>query len=115
LREYGKKAPKFRTFNMMVVIILLVAGHVHAQSAEVKDTVFIVEIADTQEKRRKGLMFRENLCEKCGMLFLFEHPEKYAFWMKNVKIPLDIIYIDKEGTIVDLINAEPCETKDCDV
>ena len=60
-------------------------------------------------------MYREALCEKCGMLFIFDDPQKYGFWMKNVKIPLDIVYIDKEGIIVDLIAAEPCKSKDCDI
>ena len=101
--------------NSLVTILIFMATHVHAQSVEVNSKVFIVEIADTEEERRKGLMFREALCEECGMLFVFDQPQKYGFWMKNVKIPLDIVYIDKECTIVDLISAEPCESDDCDI
>jgi uncharacterized membrane protein (UPF0127 family) len=88
---------------------------VYPQSVEVKDRVFAVEVADTQEKRRKGLMFRETLCDKCGMLFIFEQPQKYGFWMKNVKIPLDIVFIDNTGTLVDLVHAQPCQLEDCDI
>ena len=93
-----RRAPKFCILNSLVTILILMATHVHAQSVEVNSKVFIVEIADTEEERRKGLMFREALCEECGMLFVFDHPQKYGFWMKNVKIPLDIVYIDKECT-----------------
>ena len=101
--------------SIIAVIFLFVAPHVQAQSVVVNGKEFFIEIADTQEKRTKGLMFRQTLCDECGMLFIFDHPQKYGFWMKNVKIPLDILYIDKNGYIVDLVNAQPCEKPDCDV
>lgn len=102
-------------FPILAALFLITASPVAAQSVEVRDKVFFVEIADTPEKRKKGLMFRKTLCEECGMLFIFEYAQKYGFWMKNVWIPLDIIFIDKKGIIVDLINAEPCKSKDCDI
>ena len=92
-------------FNILVTILILMATHVHAQSVEVNSKVFIVEIADTEEERRKGLMFREALCEECGMLFVFDHPQKYGFWMKNVKIPLDIIFINRKFEIITIYEA----------
>ena len=73
------------------------------------------EIAKSLSAKMKGLMHRESLPNDEGMLFLFMFSGHRFFWMKNVKIPLDIVYIDKEGTIVDLITAEPCESKDCDI
>lgn len=59
-----------------------------------------VEVADTAEKRRVGLSGRESLAPDSGMLFVFNQPDNYKFWMKDVKFPLDFIYI-KGGKIVD--------------
>lgn len=61
-----------------------------------------VEIADTREKRSKGLGGRDSLAEESGMLFIFSKADKYPFWMKGLKFPLDFVYI-KEDKIVDLI------------
>ena len=72
-----------------------------------------VEIADDNEKRTKGLMFREKLNENEGMLFIFDNEETQTFWMKNTLIPLDIIFIDKNFRIVDIKNAVPCKEELC--
>lgn len=58
------------------------------------------EIADDNEERIKGLMFRERLNENSGMFFVFENEEEQTFWMKNTLIALDIIFIDKNLEIV---------------
>lgn len=62
-----------------------------------------VEIADTPEKRGKGLSGRENLATDSGMLFLFNNPDIQRFWMKDMRIPLDIIWI-RDNKVVDLLN-----------
>lgn len=68
-----------------------------------------VEIVDTEEERAQGLMYREELGTYSGMLFVFEEEGNNAFWMKNTKIPLDIVFIDSKKSIVDIIeNAQPC-------
>lgn len=58
------------------------------------------EIADTTEKRAKGLMYRESLAKDRGMLFTFAEPQLWTFWMKNTRIPLDIIWMDGKKRIV---------------
>ena len=64
---------------------------------------FIVEIADTQRKRENGLMFRDSLPRKTGMLFIFPEKKKIGIWMKNTIIPLDIIFISEEKIIQKII------------
>ena len=72
-----------------------------------------VEIADHNQERMKGLMFREHLNENNGMLFVFENEEHQIFWMKNTLIPLDMIFISKDLKIVDIKYAIPCEKYAC--
>ena len=63
---------------------------------------FLVEIADTPEKRSKGLMYRRNLGSDRGMLFDFRQATMASMWMKNTYIPLDIIFIASNGRIVNI-------------
>jgi uncharacterized protein len=58
-----------------------------------------VEIVTLPEEQERGLMFREKLKIKEGMLFIFDSPKIASFWMKNTLIPLDLIYIKKSGLI----------------
>jgi len=75
---------------------------------------FIVEVADTEEARIKGLMFRESIPDNYGMLFVFDEENIRSFWMKNTLIYLDIIYLNKNKRIVDMyINVPPCNNDPC--
>lgn len=67
-----------------------------------------IEIAATEQKREQGLMYRDSLAADNGMLFVFPEEEYQAFWMRNTRMPLDIIYIASSGTIVSIAeNARP--------
>jgi uncharacterized protein len=61
-----------------------------------------VEVAATPEKRTRGLMYRRDLPEMQGMLFLFPREAPLSFWMKNTPLPLDIIFINAVHTIVSI-------------
>ena len=65
-------------------------------------TRFFVEIADDDAEREKGLMFRKEVPPDRGMLFDFKTPREVAFWMKNTLVPLDIIYIRPDGTVLSI-------------
>ena len=107
-------------FALLVLIVILVFVFIsldyHKESKEglakitfnITDdnsTNFICEIADSSEEREKGLMFRENLSEDKGMLFVFEEATNTCFWMKNTLIPLDIIFIDENNSVVNIEEA----------
>ena len=66
-----------------------------------------VEIARTNKQRAQGLMFRDELGWNEGMLFVFRKEKELSFWMKNTKIPLSIAFIDKKGTVIDIISMTP--------
>lgn len=65
-----------------------------------------LEIADTGPERELGLGKRDSLPKDHGMLFVFEKPDIYSFWMKDVKFPLDIIWIHK-GVVTDVVKMNP--------
>ncbi len=65
------------------------------------------EVADTDEKKRRGLMGRRALAEGEGMLFPYVKNVSPAFWMKNMKLPLDILFIRADGVIADVANNVP--------
>lgn len=69
------------------------------------------EIADTPAKRSQGLMGRTHLAPDHGMLFTFSEPGKWTFWMKNTKIPLDIMWLDTDGKVVHLESEVPICTR----
>ncbi|MBD3303903.1 DUF192 domain-containing protein [Candidatus Woesearchaeota archaeon] len=80
---------------------------------EIGDTKVSVEVPETPAEMARGLMHREHLGENDGMLFVFDEERKHGFWMKNTLIPLDMVFINSENTIVDILTAEPCEKEPC--
>ena len=85
-------------------------------SACVGEKCFKIQIADSQEERENGLMFVEQMLEDEGMLFIFEEQGVYPFWMKNTLIPLDIIWLDENKSIVFIKeSALPCKEEPCEI
>ena len=73
------------------------------------EIVVDIEVVNTEEERKQGLMYRDELGTFSGMLFVFEEETNNSFWMKNTKISLDMIFINEGKEIVAIIeNAKPC-------
>lgn len=74
------------------------------------DTV-LAEVAATAEERQEGLMYRDEVPDGTGMLFVFQDNQPRAFWMANTYVPLDIAYMNPSYQIVDIIAMEPLVTE----
>lgn len=68
---------------------------------------FIAEVALDKEAQQQGLMGRTSLADDAGMLFPFAFPNMASFWMKETNVPLDLLFIRNDGTIVDILPGEP--------
>ena len=113
-----------KVFLEIIIIFLILAGifmffWLKKQKMEImqicfNEQCFLAEIAKTKAQRTKGLMFRDSMAEDKAMLFVFEKPGVYNFWMKNCKIPLDIIWLDENYKVVAISpNNQPCGAGDC--
>ena len=101
---------------LSLCLTVSLAGNLSAADqtrVQVGPAAFRVELAQTEEERRRGLMFRQHLPADQGMLFI-QPPGRAEFWMKNTLIPLDLLYFDTEGTLLQIVpEAQPCRQQDC--
>lgn len=99
-----------RLITGLVFATMLWTGHVQAACQldrvglrnEKTQVIFDIELAVAPQDRARGLMFRESLPKRAGMLFIFDPPQPVVFWMKNTLIPLDIIFVDRTGTVTSI-------------
>lgn len=69
-----------------------------------------VEIVATDLLRQRGLMYRQSLPQDAGMVFVFDREQDLGFWMKDTRIPLDIVYVNRDGRIVSIKHMAPFDT-----
>ena len=89
------------TLAMVVVGAILARFVVRKNYLQVGNTQVAVEVRDTEEGRDQGLSNREKLAEDEGMLFVFDQPGIYGFWMKGMKFPLDFVWI-KDNAVAEI-------------
>ena len=103
--------------RFLLCVLMLVACTACASGeprVELGGTTFKVEIADTAEKQALGLMFRDSMPDDEGMIFIFPNEAPRSFWMKNTRIPLDIMYFDKDLKMVSIsADTPPCRVSRC--
>ena len=107
---------------LFTLLLAIVAGMVLAQNylktnsffplgknptISINKQIFELIVADSPEKKEIGLSKTENLSENKGMVFLFDNPDYYPFWMKDMKISIDIIYIKNDEIVTILENVQP--------
>lgn len=71
-------------------------------SVRLGNQTFVLEVADTDSARQRGLMYRSSLPDDRGMLFVFDDEITRGFWMKNVPFALDIVFLDSGGKVVSI-------------
>jgi len=74
----------------------------HLYSITINGHGLWVEIADTTDRQRVGLMFRDYLAPDNGMLFIYNQPQALSLWMKNTKLPLSAAFLDSSGRILNI-------------
>lgn len=90
-----------------VVLLITILLNRKTPKVVINGQTFSVTVAKTDKEKQIGLSSRKSLAKNSGMLFVFDEPDYYSFWMKNMNFPIDIIYIngDKVDTIIN--NAMP--------
>lgn len=91
-----------RLFALFPVVVLALSGCASASQpwVELAGHRYSVELAKDDAERARGLMFRDSMDEGHGMLFIHDELAPQAYWMKNTKIPLDILYFDNDRKLV---------------
>jgi len=103
-----------RFLFIIISIAICTACSAGGSSVEIGGERFIVEVADTTDKQALGLMFRDEMPPDHGMLFIFPNEAPRSFWMKNTRIPLDIMYFDKDLNMVSAsLDTQPCRVRRC--
>jgi uncharacterized membrane protein (UPF0127 family) len=110
--------PLFRQIALAGALVAapLIAAAQFLPYVKLKGERFVVELAQDDASRERGLMYREHMDTNRGMLFVFDQETPQAFWMKNTKIPLDMLFIDRNGKLVALHQSvPPCTADPCPV
>ena len=107
-------SPFPRTLLLTLLLLANAGCAAGVNFVELKGQRFQVEIADEREEQAMGLMFRTELPDDTGMLFIFPSEAPRSFWMKNTRIPLDIMYFSSDLELISVAeNARPCRADPC--
>lgn len=96
---------------IFLLLLTLLLTH-KSTKVKVAGQTFSVSVARTDKEKQIGLSGKNSLPKNQGMLFVFDQPEFYSFWMKNMKFPIDIIYIHGNKVTTVIKNAKPVQDSD---
>lgn len=96
----------FISILLLFGLVLWYSGHPLQTTVTINGHVFVAKLAVTENEKRKGLGGQQSLAESHGMLFLMGEPAYHGFWMKDMKFPLDFIWIN-DKTVVDVTQNVP--------
>ncbi|MBN2422422.1 DUF192 domain-containing protein [Candidatus Woesearchaeota archaeon] len=104
-------------FQLLILMLLILVSCTNIKKICFKNNICIdAEVKDSPEEREQGLMYRKTLEENKGMLFVFEEPDEYGFWMKNMNFPIDIIWLNEDKRIIHIEkDLAPCKSESCEV
>lgn len=88
------------TATVVTIVIIATKLQYFNNDLTIKQINLNVKFATTSQERARGLCCRDSLPQNSGMLFVYDQPGNYRFWMKDTKIPLDMYWISSEKTIV---------------
>ncbi len=87
--------------------------HFESMQLHIGEKLFLLEIADTPNRRQQGLMFRSDLSIHAGMIFVYPRSGDHRIWMKNTRIPLTVVWIDDKATVIGIKTLWPCKQENC--
>jgi uncharacterized membrane protein (UPF0127 family) len=105
--------PAHRFAAMLLGLLLLGGcdnkpqGNLPTVQMQLGNKSFALEVADTMATRTYGLMRRDSMPSDHGMIFVFPDEEERGFWMKNTRIPLDIVFVNSSGQVVSVKQMKP--------
>lgn len=113
-------------FALFAILLAIVGGIAYLQTntgtfsipfnksktATINDQKFNIVVAKTPQEKETGLSGKDSLPQGDGMLFPFDQPDYYSFWMKNMKFPIDILYINDNKIVTIIEDAQPPKSKD---
>jgi uncharacterized protein len=104
MANFNKTTYTLTTFVFVLIGISLAqladSGAEERKTICFKDNYFLVDVAETKQQQKKGLMFVKSMPSNSGMLFIYEDEASRPFYMKNTYIPLDIIWMDQDKRVV---------------
>jgi len=107
--------------TLAAVIFLIISSIAYAFDSpgaiEIRlgQTSYQIELALTPAQRRQGLMHREQLASNAGMLLVYPRSDDHRVWMKNMRIPLRVLWIDDRYKVLHIMRLEPCQLSPCPV